>query len=58
MIGEIIHVIKIRQAELSLSLAMGNASSWESYQRMSGEYQGLQRALDFIDQKLKEEDQE
>ena len=58
MIGEIIHVIKVRQAEISVSLASGNAGSWESYQRMVGEHQGLQQALDFIDQKLKEEDQE
>lgn len=55
MIEQLIHRVKIRQTELQLSLANGVPSSWEGYQRMVGEYQGLQRALDMIDSMLDEE---
>ena len=48
MISALIHVIKLHQAEIGASLAQGNASTWESYQRMVGEAQGLQYVLDSI----------
>lgn len=56
MIEQLIHRVKIRQAELQVSLAQGNPVSWEMYQKMVGEYQGLQSALDMIDQMLSERD--
>ena len=55
MISELIHAIKTRQHELSNSLALGNAGSWESYQKMVGEYQAYQSVLDLIDSKLEEQ---
>jgi len=55
MISPLINVIKLRQGELGMSLAQGNASTWESYQRMVGEHQGLQYALDAINRMLDEE---
>lgn len=55
MIPQLIHVIKLRQAEIAQSLATGNAFNWESYQRMVGEVQGLQHVLDSIDKMLDEE---
>lgn len=55
MIEALIHRIKIRQAELQMSLAAGNAMTWEAYQRMVGEHQGLQTAMDMIDAMLDEE---
>jgi len=55
MIEALIHRIKIRQAELQMSLAAGNAMTWEAYQRMVGEHQGLQTTLDMIDAMLDEE---
>jgi hypothetical protein len=55
MISALIHVVKLRQAEIGLSLASGNASTWEAYQRMVGENQGLQFVLDSIDRMLEEE---
>ena len=55
MIEQLIHRIKIRQAELQISLAAGNAMTWEAYQRMVGEHQGLQTAMDMIDSMLEEE---
>lgn len=55
MIASVIHVVKLRQAEIATSLASGNAINWESYQRMVGEHQGLQFVLDSIDKMLDEE---
>jgi hypothetical protein len=55
MIASIIHVVKLRQAEIAHSLASGNAFNWESYQRMVGEHLGLQFVLDSIDKMLDEE---
>ena len=56
MIEALIHRIKIRQSELQLALAMGSPMTWEAYQRMVGEYQGLQTTLDMIDNMLEEEE--
>ena len=55
MIEQLIHRVKIRQAELQVALALGSPATWESYQRMVGEHQGLQKALDIIDAMLDEE---
>ena len=55
MIEALIHRVKIRQNELQVSLAAGNAMTWEAYQRMVGEHQGLQTTLDMIDSMLDEE---
>ena len=55
MIEQLIHRIKVRQAELKISLAHGNAPNWETYQRIVGTYQGLQDAMDMIDNMLDEE---
>ena len=49
-------MIKLRQQEIGLSLAMGNAHSWEGYQRMVGEAQGIQFALDALDRLLEQEE--
>ena len=56
MTSELIHMIKLRQAEIGVSLASGNATTWESYQRIVGEYVGLSWVLQMINQKLEEED--
>lgn len=55
MIEALIHRVKIRQNELQVSLAGGNAMTWEAYQRMVGEHQGLQTTLDMIESMLDEE---
>jgi hypothetical protein len=55
MIEALIHRIKIRQNELQLSLAQGVPMNWEAYQRIVGNYQGLQAVLDIIDNMLEEE---
>ena len=54
MIDQLIHVIELRQQEIGQSLASGNAHSWEGYQRMVGEAQGIQFALDALDRILEQ----
>jgi hypothetical protein len=56
MIEALIHVIKLRQLEIGTSLAQGNAVTWEAYQRMVGEAQGIQFAMDAIDRILEQEE--
>ena len=55
MIEALIHRMKIRQTELQVALAHGVPTTWESYKRMVGEYQGIQYVLDTIDNMLDEE---
>jgi hypothetical protein len=54
MIEALIHRIKVRQAELQVSLAAGMPATWEAYNRMVGEHQGLQSVMDMIDAMLEE----
>jgi hypothetical protein len=55
MLEQLIHRVKVRQAELQLALAGGVPATWEGYQRMVGEHQGLQKTLDIIDAMLDED---
>ena len=55
MIEQLIHSIKVRQAEIQVSLANGTPFNWESYQRMVGQYQGFQGVIDMIDNILEED---
>jgi len=53
MIEALIHRVKIRQAEIKEALSKG-VFNWEAYQRLVGEYQGMQDTLDMIDNMLEE----
>ena len=55
MIEQLIHRIKLRQAEIATALALGSAGSWDVYQRIVGENIGLQKTMDMIDSMLDEE---
>jgi len=55
MLEQLIHRVKVRQAELQVALANGTPASWDGYQRMVGEHQGLQATLNMIDDMLEEE---
>lgn len=55
MIEHLIHRIKVKQAEIQVSLGAGVPTTWETYQRMVGEVQGLQMAMDMIDAMLEED---
>lgn len=56
MISQIIGAIKERQSQIANSLAAGRAETFELYQRMVGEYLGLQHILQVIDDILREKD--
>ena len=57
-VGDLIGGLKVLQSEISLSLARGNAPTWETYHRMVGQYKGIQDALDLLDKLLKEDEDE
>ena len=57
-IADLIRDIKMRQAEISGSLAAGNAATWEAYQRTVGINLGLTEALQMIESILKDEDED
>lgn len=57
-VSDLIAGIKASQSELALSLAQGNASTWEAYQRMVGQYRGLEEALAILNNLLKEPDED
>ncbi len=56
-IADLIRDIKVRQAEISQSLAAGNAANWESYQRTVGMYLAFEQTLQMIDSILRDEDE-
>ena len=53
-----IDALKNEQAKIQLSLAQGHAPTFDSYQRLVGNHQGLQDALDIINNLLKEPDED
>lgn len=55
MIEPLIHRIVSKQAEIRLALATGACMTWEAYQRLVGQYQGLQDVLDMVDNMLEEQ---
>jgi hypothetical protein len=56
VISELIHLIKQRQAEIRLSLVDNPVGNYEAYNRLVGEYQGIQWVLDSLNAKLAEND--
>jgi len=54
-LADLIGAVESRQAEIRLSLADGNAATWETYQRMVGHYAGLGESLQILNQLLKED---
>jgi len=54
--SQLIGILKGLQADIAASLANGNANSYEVYQRLVGEYRGLEQALKAIDQLLTEDE--
>jgi len=57
-VDDLVNTVKARQTQISSSLVSGNAVTFESYQRLVGQYQGLQDALDILNDLLKEEDED
>jgi uncharacterized membrane protein (UPF0136 family) len=57
-ISDLIGRIKASQAQIASSLAQGNAPNWDAYQRLVGRHEGLQEALDILDNMMKEHDED
>ena len=54
--NDFISAVKVRQAEIASSLTGGHAVNFETYQRLVGQYAGLQEALHILEELLKEKD--
>ena len=55
LLADFIGRIKQRQERIAESLVEGNAVTFEAYQRLVGQHQGLEEALFIINQLLEEE---
>ena len=58
LVSDLISAIKTRQSDLKDSLARGYALNIESYNRMVGQYAGLQESLDILERLMDEENDE
>ena len=58
IVTELISQIKTEQIRIAESLTAGHAINIESYQRLVGTYQGLQAALNLLDNLMSEDDEE
>lgn len=57
-ISDLIDGVKQRQQEIADSLVNGNCVNFETYQRLVGQHQGLQEALQILDNIMKEENRD
>ena len=57
-VSDLIGAIKSRQATIAQSLVSGNAVTFEAYQRLVGQHQGLEEVLEIINDLLKDPDDE
>ena len=57
-VEQIIALVQKRRTDISESLGDGHASSFDSYKQLVGQRQGLQLALDIINDLLEEKDRD
>jgi len=57
-ISDLIDGVKQRQRDIADSLVNGNCVNFETYQRLVGQHQGLQEALQILDNIMKEENKD
>ena len=55
--SDFISAIKVRQADIALSLTAGVVVNFETYQRLVGHHAGLEEALQILNDLLKENDE-
>ena len=55
--SDFISAVKARQYEISSSLVAGKCVNFETYQRLVGQHQGLEDALDILNNILREDDE-
>ena len=58
VISEFIGLIKDEQIKIAESLTAGHAINIESYQRLVGQYQGLQASLDVLNELMTEDNED
>ena len=58
IITELISLIKAEQQRIAESLTAGHAINIESYQRLVGNYQGLQASLNLLNNLMTEDDEQ
>jgi hypothetical protein len=58
IVTELIGQIKTEQQRIAESLTAGHAINIESYQRLVGNYQGLQASLNLLDNIMTEDDEQ
>ena len=58
LISDFISAVKAREAAISQSLVSGNIPNFETYQRLVGQHQGLEEALQIINDLLKEKNED
>ena len=56
-ISDVISAVEARKVTIEKALAQSTASNYDSYQRLVGEYAGLQTTIDIINNLLKEEEE-
>ena len=57
-ISDLIARIKVAQTDITEVLQAGTPVNYESYQRLVGQYQGLDEALSIVNQLLKEDEKD
>jgi hypothetical protein len=55
-VSDLIGAIEVRKSAIAQSLVNGNAVTFEAYQRLVGQHQGLEEALVILNNLLNEED--
>jgi hypothetical protein len=55
-VGDYIGAVQAEMQKISESLVSGNATTFDAYQRLVGQHQGLVKALDILNDLLREED--
>lgn len=55
-VSDLVGAIEVRKSAIAQSLVNGNAVTFEAYQRLVGQHQGLEEALVILNDLLKEED--
>jgi len=56
LVNGLIHAVKLKQQEIVDSMVNGRFANFESYQRYVGQHQGLQEALNIINNLLEEDE--
>ena len=57
-VSDLIAAINLAQQEISDALTQGHVVNFETYQRLVGQHQGLQKSLDILNNLLKEEEKD